>query len=102
MNTLPRRSWRKTWSMVTLTFAAIVFATLTLDRDEAQAQETPKAKTAKKDYAPKTKNLPVAQSLTNGKKIDTAALAKLIDQEIGKRIKAEKATSSGLCSDEEF
>jgi hypothetical protein len=94
---------------MTLSFTAILFGALAMDFDLVQAQETPapkakaKAKTEKKsEYAPKSKNLPVAKSLTNGTKIDTAALAKLIDQEINKRIKAEKATSTGLCSDEEF
>src|SRR5260370_6561232 len=74
-------------------------------KDEAQAQETPapKAKAGKQgDHAGKFKSLPVAASLTHGKKVDAAALAKLIDQEINKRIKSETARSSGLCSDEEF
>src|SRR5438874_12172390 len=98
------RSWRKTSMVVTLSFAAVVFATFAMDQDEGQAQESPKAKNKKKDkdYAPKSKNLPVAKSLTDGKQVDAVALAKLIDQEINKRIKAERATSSGLATDEEF
>ena len=58
-----RRSWRKTWLFMTLTFAAVVFATLASYQDEAQAQETPapKAKNAKQgDQAGKFKALPVA------------------------------------------
>jgi hypothetical protein len=100
-----RRCWRKTWLFMTLTFAAVVFGTLATYQEEAQAQETPapKAKNAKQgDQAGKFKGLPVAASLTHGKKVDAAALAKLIDQEINKRIKSEDAKSSGLCSDEEF
>lgn len=107
--TQPARSWRKAWTLMTLSFTAILFGALTMDFDLVQAQETPapkaktKAKAEKKaEYAPKSKNLPVAKSLTNGTKIEAAALAKLIDQEINKRIKAEKGTSTGLCSDEEF
>jgi hypothetical protein len=102
-----QRSWRKTWSIVTLAFAALVFASVAFDQEEAQAQEAPtpktKTKAAKKaDFTPKSKNLPVADSLTGGKKIDTVALAKLIDQEISKRIKSEGAKSAGLSTDEEF
>jgi hypothetical protein len=99
------RSWAQAWPMVTLTFAAIVFGALAFDWDPAQAEETPapKANAKKKaDYAPKAKNLPVAASLTKGKKVDSVVLAKLIDQEINKRIKADGAKSTGLCSDEEF
>lgn len=101
------KSHTKVWSLMTLGFAALVFAALASDFDPspAFAQDAPKAKTktAKKaEYAPKSKNLPVAKSLTNGQKIDSAALAKLIDQEIGKRLKAEKSTAAGLCTDEEF
>src|SRR5262245_759100 len=92
------RSWRRTWSLMTMAFAAVVAGSLALDWDAAGAQET-KAKTK---VAPKSKNLPVAESLTHGKTIDSAALARLIDQEINKRIQAEKAKSTGLCSDEEF
>ncbi len=99
------RSWRKAWAVTTLAFAALLFGAMAMDRDFVQAQDTPapKTKTGKKgENAPKSKNLPVAGSLTNGKSIDSAALAKLIDQEISKRINSEKATSTGLCSDEEF
>ena len=102
----PQRSWARAWPMVTLTFAAILFGVLAFEWDPAQAQETaqPKAKAKAKnpEFTPKSKNLPVANSLTNGKKVDAAALAKLIDLEINKRIKADSAKSTGLCSDEEF
>lgn len=101
----PRRLSRtRAWPMVVFTFAALVIGAVAFDQDEALAQ-APKAKTKtppKVEYKSKSKNLPVANSLTNGKKIDTAALAKLIDQEINKRITAEKAKSSGLCDDSEF
>ena len=101
-----RRSWAQAWPMVTLMFAAILFGVLAFDWDPAQAQETaqPKAKAKAKnpEFAPKSKNLPVANSLTNGKKVDAVVLAKLIDQEINKRIKADGAKSTGLCTDEEF
>ncbi len=98
------RSWPRLFPVVTFAFAALVFGAVAFDQDEAQAQ-APKAKTKtppKVEYKAKSKSLPVANSLTNGKKIDTAALAKLIDQEINKRITAEKAKSSGLCDDSEF
>ena len=36
--------WRKTWSIVTLSFAAIVFAALAMDQEEALAQEAPAPK----------------------------------------------------------
>jgi hypothetical protein len=93
-----RRSWRRMWLMITLAFAGVVFGALALDRDEAQAQE----KSAAASKAAKVKALPVVQSLTRGKKVDAVALAKLIDQEINKRIQAEGAKSTGVCSDEEF
>src|SRR5436190_17692986 len=77
------RSWTQAWPMVTLTFAALLFGALAMDWDPAQAQEAPKAKTVKtgkkSEYAPKSKNVPVANSLTNGKKIDSLAMTKLID-----------------------
>lgn len=103
----PIRSWRKAWSLVTLGFAGLLFGALAMDHEPVLAFEAPKAKAKTKvdkkgEYAPKSKNLPVAKSLTNGKSIDAMALAKLIDQEITKRLKAEKGTSTGLCSDEEF
>src|ERR1700722_5659001 len=104
-NTGPQRtprSWTKTWSLMTLGFAAVVFGALANDWDPAQAyaQEAPKAKT-KVGKKAEPKNAPAFPSLTNGKAVDAVALAKIIDQEIAKRIKAEKATSAGLCSDEE-
>jgi len=93
--------------MVTLAFAAVLFGALATDWEPAQAQEAKakgkakaKAKVDVKSAA--TKNLPVANSLTNGKAIDAANLTKLIDQEINKRIKAEGVTSTGLCDDSEF
>src|SRR4051794_10723943 len=96
-----RHLWVRAWPVVTLTFAALVFGALATQLDPLQAQETPKsgkAAAAKKGvYAPNSKNLPVAKSLTNGSKIDSLALAKLIDQEINKRIQADKATSTGRC-----
>ena len=103
------RSWTRAWPAVTLSFAAFLFGGLVLEWDpiEIHAQGG-KAKTKvpdfskKSDYAPKSKNLPVAKSLTNGKKVGAAELAKLIDQEINKRIQAEKATSTGRCDDAEF
>jgi hypothetical protein len=98
------RSWTRPWALMTLAFAALVGVTLATDWDPAHiyAQEAKtKAKAKNKKSAPKTAEVP-AQSLTGGKAIDAAALAKLIDQEIDKRIKAEKGTSTGLCTDEEF
>jgi hypothetical protein len=89
--------------MVTLTFAALLFGVLATDWEPAQAQETKaKAKAKVAIKTPESKNLPVAKSLTNGKKIDAANLTKLIDQEINKRIKAEGVTTTGLCDDSEF
>src|SRR5207253_1223690 len=55
-----------------------------------------------KKYTPRTKSVPVAESLTKGKKVEAAALTKLIDQEIRKRLTAEKTQAAGQCSDEEF
>ncbi|MBI1832203.1 MAG: DUF1553 domain-containing protein [Planctomycetes bacterium] len=100
------RWWGGAWSVVTFSFAALVFGALASDWDpQLQAQEAPKAKAKvgkKTEYAPKSKGIPAANSLTHGKKVDAAALAKLIDQEIAKRLKKEQTTSVGLCSDEEF
>jgi hypothetical protein len=99
-----RRSVAQAWPMVTLTFAAVLFGALAFDWEEAQAQPTPKAKgklKSKADFTP-GKAAADAKSLTNGTKIDAAALTKLIDQEINKRIQAENAKSSGLCDDAEF
>jgi hypothetical protein len=104
------RSWTRAWPTVTLSFAVLLFGGLLLEWDpiEIEAQVVKgkaKAKTPdvkKAEYAPKSKNLPVARSLTNGKKVEAAELTKLIDQEIAKRIKAEKATTTGLCDDSEF
>lgn len=98
------RSWTRAWPLVTLTFAALVFGSVFFDQDEAQAQPA-KAKTKtppKVEYKPKSKSVPEANSLTKGKKVDSSALAKLIDQEINKRLMAEKAKSAGLCDDAEF
>jgi Protein of unknown function (DUF1549)/Protein of unknown function (DUF1553) len=98
------RSWAKAWPFVTLTFAALVCGVLALDQEPVFAQAAqPKAKATKKsDAAPKAKTVAEIKTLTNGQKIDSAALAKLIDQEINNRIKADGAKSVGLCSDEEF
>jgi hypothetical protein len=90
--------------MMALAFAAMIAGAFAFEWDAAEAQEAKaKSKAAKKvDAAAKAKHLPAAESLTHGKAIDSAALAKLIDQEITKRINSEKAKSTGLCSDEEF
>ena len=100
------RTWARAWPMITLTFAVLLFGALAIDWDVAiQAQEAAKAKgkgKKKGETAPNTKGVPVAKSLTEGQKIAAAALTKIIDQEIAKRIKSEKVTAAGLCSDEEF
>ena len=97
---------RRAWPWLVAAFTAVVFGSLAMDGDYVDAQPVQKkAKTtaSKSDYNPKARApLPVAQSLTNGKKIDAALLAKLIDQEINKRIQAEGAKSTGLCDDSEF
>ncbi len=102
----PGRSWARMWPVVTFIFGAFVIGTLTLDSDEAQAQPAKtKAKTVdakKSENAPKSKGLPEAKSLTAGKKIDAVALARLIDQEVNKRLQAEGVKSTGLCDDAEF
>jgi len=97
-----RRSLAQAWPMVTCTFAAVLFASLAFDWEEAQAQPTPKARAkSKADFVP-GKAAADVKSLTNGMTVDAAALTKLIDQEINKRIQAEGAKSSGLCDDAEF
>ena len=101
------RSWTRAWHAATLTFAVLLFGGLALEMDPIQAQVVKgKQKVPdfgkKSDYASKSKNLPVAKSLTNGQKIDAGQLTKLIDQEINKRLLAEKAKSTGLCDDSEF
>src|SRR5947208_2862114 len=98
-------TWSKAWPMVTLAFGAILFAALTVDTTEVLAQPKAKAKTPfedKKGYERKSKNLPVAKSLTNGQKIEAAALTKIINQEIAKRLAAESVKPASQCSDEEF
>jgi hypothetical protein len=104
-----KRSISRLWLMVTLGFAAFLFGALTVDFDRLEAQQKGKAKAkakqpfeTKEGAAPKSKNLPDAKSLTSGQKIEAAALTKLIDQEISKRLTAEKVKSAGQCSDEEF
>jgi hypothetical protein len=94
------------WPLVTLTFAVLLFGGLATEWDPIEAQQ-PKQKTkvpefGKKGTNPKAKELPVAKSLTNGQKIDAVQLTKLIDQEITKRLQADKAKSTGLCDDSEF
>jgi Protein of unknown function (DUF1549)/Protein of unknown function (DUF1553) len=101
------RSISRLWTMVTLAFAALLFGALTVDWDRAEAQQKKaKAKqpfeSKKAGYEPKARNTPVAKSLTNGQKIDAAALTKLINQEITKRLNAENVKAAGQCSDEEF
>lgn len=99
------RSWGKAWSTVTLTFAALVFGALALDFDPAQAQEVQKKTTTvtkKTDKAASKSTAVVAHSLTKGKKVDSAALTAIINQEISKRLLAEKSKSTGLCDDSEF
>src|ERR1043165_1524968 len=102
----PMQAKRRAWPWLVAAFTAVVFGSLAMDGDYVDAQPVQKkAKTtaSKSDYNPKARApLPVAQSLTNGKKIDAALLAKLIDQEINKRIQAEGAKSTGLCDDSEF
>jgi hypothetical protein len=103
--TKPERSLSRAWPMVTLTFAGLLLGTLAIDWDRLYAQEAKtKAKLPFEDkkYTPKSKSLPVAESLTKGMKIDSAALTRLIDQEIRKRLAAEKTKAAGQCSDEEF
>src|SRR5262245_37423588 len=104
-----KRSISRLWLMVTLGFAAFLFGALTVDFDRVEAQVKGKAKAkakqpfADKDgYTPKSKNLPDAKSLTNGQKVDAAALTKLIDQEINKRLVAENVKPAARCTDEEF
>ena len=101
-----RQSWVKAWPMVTLAFAALVFGTLAIDWEPAQAQEVQKkskekAKTGGKKAEAKAAG-PVVKSLTNGQKIDAAAIAKLIDQEISKRLQAEGVKATGIADDGEF
>ena len=86
--------------MVTLAFGVFVFGLLAIDWNSAEAQEI-KTK-QKNDKKGPSNSLPIAKSLTNGQKVAAAELTRLIDQEINKRIQAEKAKSAGLCSDEEF
>lgn len=93
-----QRSWVRVWPLATLGFGLFLFGILAVDWEAAEAQEAK----AKKTYSAPSKNLPVAKSLTNGQKIAAAELSKLIDQEINKRLQAEKVKSAGLCSDEEF
>jgi hypothetical protein len=99
-----RQAWLRAWPLVTLGFAAVVFGAVALDSESVVAQEVKKspAPVGKKAYAPASKGLPVAKSLTNGQKVDSAALTRLIDQEINKRLRAEKVSSAGLCDDAEF
>jgi hypothetical protein len=95
----------RAWAFFVSAFAVLVCGLVALDNEPVQAQTQPKAKNTKKnDSSPKAKTKDVAdiKTLTNGRKIDSAALAKLIDQEINNRIKADGAKSTGLCSDEEF
>src|ERR1043165_9343363 len=88
-----RSSWTRAWPWVTSLFAAIVCGVCVLDWAEAQA-ETPvlvkaKGKTKPPDITPpKSKATPPVATLTNGKPVDAVELAKLIDQEINKRIKS--------------
>ncbi len=96
------RSWVKAWPVVTFAFGALVIGALGLDSDDARAQAKAKAADKKSEYAPKSKGLPQAKSLTAGKKVDAASLARLIDQEVNKRLQVEGAKSSGLCDDAEF
>jgi hypothetical protein len=76
---------------------------MTSDFAGAQEAANKKAKSVKKgEYAPASKNVPVAKSLTNGQKVGEVELTRIIDQEINKRIKAEGAKSAGQCDDAEF
>src|SRR6516225_11977927 len=75
---------------------------------EAQQAQQKKKKSepiapAKETAGAKAKpNASSVQSLTLGKKIDAAALAKLIDQQVQQRLKEEKAKPSPLADDAEF
>src|SRR5205823_3207132 len=97
-----RRSMARAWAMMIVAFAAVLFGALAFDGEEAQAQPAPKARAKAKSKFEPGKTAPDVKSLTNGTKIDAAALTKLIDQEINKRIQAEGAKSAGLCDDAEF
>jgi hypothetical protein len=96
----------RAWPTVTLAFGAFLFGALAIEWDSAQAQEVKTKQKLpfadKKSSKAPSGTTPVAKSLTNGQKVAAAELTKLIDQEINKRLQAEKAKSTGLCSDEEF
>ncbi len=93
-------SLARVWPTVTLAFGVFLFGLLAIEWDPIQAQEVQsKQKIDRK--APST-SLPATKSLTDGQKVAAAELTRLIDREINKRLQAEKAKSTGLCSDEEF
>jgi hypothetical protein len=107
-NQAKTRSVSRLLPVMTLAFATLLFGFLTVESDRAEAQPPKKKAKAKqpfedkKGYSPDRKSVPEAKSLTAGQKIESAALTKIINQEIAKRLQKENVTSAGLCSDEEF
>src|SRR4051812_32799988 len=93
------RTWSRALPYMTLAFGAILFGFLTIDSNEAFAQGKGKGKGKlpfeDKKGAPTTpRNIPTVKSLTEGQKVEAAALTKIINQEIAKRLKAENVKSA--------
>jgi hypothetical protein len=120
-----RLSWRPV--LMLAGFAAVAFCMVSVDWSEAQGQEVKKAKAKAKDFAKKDlpkkalekkgfakkafdfpqKLEPVPprvfrQTPGAGQKLDHAALAKLIDEEVNRRLKSDDVKASGRSDDAEF
>lgn len=100
---------RLSWGPIGLltAFAVLAVGMLSVDWSVAQAQETKtKAKDGKKNLENRKqkKSAPVELRATPGagKKLDAVALAKIIDEEVDRRLKIEEIPVSGRSDDAEF
>lgn len=102
-----RWSWFQVFTMIAL--AGFVFASLWAKWNPVQAGgDTPKSdakdakKTKKKSDSAKTPAAELGPIPGAGKKLDALALARIIDQETGRRLASEKIKASPLADDAEF
>lgn len=99
--TSPRLGWSQLASLAG--FAVLALTVVSIDWATAQAPETPKAKAKGKAKEARKKTETALRPIPGqGKKLDAAALTKVIDQEINHRLKEEGVPVSPKADDAEF
>ncbi len=112
MSSSPRFSWAQILGLAVFAIFAFAWGT---DWSEIHAQDAKTIKNAAKNAAKKSLTIEVRKKNVDakaiaaqrptpgaGQKLDQAALTKLIDSEIAKRLKEEGYTASGKADDTEF